>query len=874
MKHLQIAISLLLPWVAMYLRWILGQQIAPYTWVVLFPAVLTSTYLGGYRVGIINTFVCAFGAIYFFIPPEFSFSVKPSSYFSIFIFIIFSLTSTYIFYKWERRLKFYLQIIESMTDAVYLIKKDTGKIVYTNSVLDRIFGYKKKEVIGKYESLLKPKEISQELEAKKEELQKQFGLNSKIELSLKKDGSLFWTKSRTTNFRHVDFEEVSLVILEDISKEVISISENTILEKRSQAMLEAIPDLVFRLNSQGVFLDYKADEKELFHQANSIIGKSFQDTMPQNIVTLVDKVMKKVFSTQSLETFEYELDIPKLGVQQYEARIIPVALDEVIVIVRNVTDKHKIAKTLSESEKKYRLLAENSTDVIWVLNLTENRFTYISPSIFSLRGLTPEEAMNESLEDSLSPESVKKVKDSVSKRLPIFLAYPNDPIISYDELQQYKKNGELIWIETATRYQFNENKEVEVLGITRNIEKRKQIENELREAKKIAEKSNRLKSEFLANMSHEIRTPLNGILGLVYLLQDTQMSKEQKDYLSRITNASSLLIEILNNILDFSKIEAGYQTLEEGEFKLEEVISYMNGIFSPKAKSKGIHFFISVENGVPNFLYGDKLHINQILQNLVSNSLKFTEKGEIQVQFSVKEFMENDFVLSVIVRDTGIGIPESFLPTLFNSFAQADESNARKYGGTGLGLAICKKLVHLMGGEIEVQSVVGEGTTFRFTVRLKKIKSISPENKISNSDNATELSESSNEIELLKKTRILLAEDNDLNQLIAKKVFQKLGLNLEIAENGLKAVELISKNNYDAVLMDVQMPIMDGIEATKRIRLDKKNQNLPIIAVSAAAMAEDREKSISAGMNDHIAKPFEPVILINTLQKWIFGNKS
>jgi PAS domain S-box-containing protein len=427
-------------------------------------------------------------------------------------------------------------------------------------------------------------------------------------------------------------------------------------------------------------------------------------------------------------------------------------------------------------------------------------------------------------------------------------------VVNYEE-RHLNKLGQVRYIAAnRVRLTASDGRVLGVLSAYNDITDRIEMEMDLREAKKSAEQANLAKSQFLANMSHEIRTPLNGILGLLDLSLATALNDTQLSYLRKANLSAKTLLNIINDVLDISKIEAGQMQLERVPFALQQILDHIGSQFSLQAQGKNIEFELEYQGPENVWVLGDPTRLFQILMNLCSNSVKFTEKGKSVLSCEAVA-VGQEMVVTICVSDTGIGIEENVLPLLFSNFTQADSSISRKFGGTGLGLSIVKALVDLMDGTINVTSKLGQGSRFEIALRLP----------LSNTEQAPAIEQP--DVHLDGK-RILLVEDNAINQMIASEMIVASGAHVECAENGQLGLELLTQQDFDLVLMDIQMPVMDGCTAISHIRAEKKWQALPVIALTANVMAHDIEKYHTLGFSDHLAKPFERKDLLELVAKY------
>ncbi len=513
---------------------------------------------------------------------------------------------------------------------------------------------------------------------------------------------------------------------------------------------------------------------------------------------------------------------------------------------------------LAETEAWYRALLESAPVGLLVVD-EYGTISLANRYVNALLGYRQDELVGQPI-NLLVPDSSKHVHPGLVKG---YFSIPMQRMMGEGRaLSARRRDGSIFPAEIGlSPLPAREGAPRKVAAMIIDVTRARQQEKELLHAKEIAEEATRMKSNFLANMSHEIRTPMNAMIGMAHLmLQSASLTPKQRDYASKILQAGQNLLGIINDILDFSKIEAGKLNIEHIDFSLDQILTHVSDLFEARANAKKLGWHIEIAQDVPQHLVGDPLRLSQILLNYVSNAVKFTEEGEIRVQVDVEEEREETIVLHFSVIDTGIGMTVEEQGRLFQSFQQSDISSTRKYGGTGLGLAISKSLAQLMGGEVGVESEPGRGSTFWFTALLNK----SHEESEMPSDASTPPVQP----ESLAGARILLVEDNELNREIVTELLRSAGLVIESAENGADALQKIAGSApYDLILMDMQMPVMDGLETTQKLR--REGFSLPIIALTANAMQQDRERCIAAGMNAHIAKPVAPEKLWRTLHAWI-----
>lgn len=516
-------------------------------------------------------------------------------------------------------------------------------------------------------------------------------------------------------------------------------------------------------------------------------------------------------------------------------------------------------EALKEIRERFELAVKGSHDGIWDWDLGKNQI-YLSQRLLEILGYQDLEIQDylafweSSIHPDDKPPTTKTLTDYLAKRVPTFEA--ECQIRHRDATYRWVLlRGDALWNESGRAYR--------MAGSLTDITIRKNSELELIRARKVAMDATKAKSQFLANISHEIRTPLSAILGTVNVLRGGQLSADQYDFVEVIAQSANVLLETINDVLDFSKIEAGKLTIEKIDFNLADLIEDVRKVMRFSAAQKGLQVHVRLLGPCEQTFRSDPIRIRQILFNLLGNAIKFSKQGTIVLTAKVTEASQGQFYSEFTVSDQGIGISAEAKDRIFEAFTQAESSTTRLFGGTGLGLSICKRLVTLLEGTIDVQSIEGKGSIFSFAIPL-----------LAGQSNLTLTSSFPEDMKVTRDALILVADDNLINQRVTLAVLKQLGYQVTGANNGLHAIELLAKTRFDLILMDCQMPELDGYEAAEKIRKNPhlNRGNLPIIAVTANAFVGDRERCLSAGMNDYIAKPVRIEKLIEVIENQLSKN--
>ena len=758
-------------------------------------------------------------------------------------------------YESEKIAKKAQLIVENSPAVLFSVKPERSfEISYISENISQ-YGYSAEDLLGKsLLDLLHPEDV-----AKIAEYTDKFDPEASIPSFsgeyriVKPDGSYTWVEDRTVDV----WEDTDHIILhqgyfQDITDRKRLEALRREKDKQYRVLASNIPKTnVFLLDRDRRYILAEGTNFDYWELGpGDFEGKLITEASVTGVANLSPILDRVYFNREIVET-----EFPFRD-RYYHRTLRPIVenneVEFVLSIVRDITEEYRAKENLVYSEEKYRSLVEESTEIIFSLTETFELY-YVSPNVQQFLGYGADEVMGTSIFQYLNPEDLSLFNETItdSKKflqenqfLEFRLKHKNG------EFRVFNSNGRLIPGKGGEGSFYT--------GIARDISELKQAQKELYKAKEKAEQALKAKSQFLSVMTHEIRTPMNAVIGLAHFLMEENPRPDQMENLRTLQFSAENLMGLINDILDFSKIESGKVILEHIPFDLRLSINRIVHAHSFQAKEKNLRVHADIDGRIPQRVLGDPVRIGQIINNLLSNAIKFTEKGQIEIKLALIGVDEDTFHIRFNVKDSGIGIPESKISTIFEAFTQASSSITRNFGGTGLGLTIVSKLLELHKSKIDVKSSLGVGTTFSFELKFKKVE-----------DQVDQQSKKDISIpKSLPQASILVAEDNMVNQILIKKFLKKWNSgNLVVASNGQEAVDVFQQEKFDIVLLDIQMPVLDGFSAARLIREnpDYQKRNVPILLLSAASYHEISEEMMEVGINDFVPKPFTPEALYEKL---------
>lgn len=670
--------------------------------------------------------------------------------------------------------------------------------------------------------------------------------------------------------------------LNEMRKKVASLKTPQQVEEKLTwlaSIVEFSDDAIVGMSLEGIIFSWNSGAERIYgYTADEVIGRPVFILAPSydEITSNLERI-RLGERINYYETVRVRKDFRRI---QVSLTISPIrdASGKVIgasTVARDITGQKLIEEKLRTSEARFRAIFEGTSVGITLIN-REGRLVESNPALQEMLGYNGRELANMVFTELIYPADT-------ANYIGLFNSLWAGRQDSYQMEKRYaRKDGRLVWVSVNfSLARDNLNEPMFIIGVVDDVTDRKRVEEAMQQAKEAAEAANKAKSEFLASMSHEIRTPMNAIIGMAELLGETPLTSEQQKYIMTFRSAGETLLNLINDILDLSRVEVGHYELESIGFDLSNVIEKTCEVMAIRAHEKGVELVCQLMPDVPLELVGDPGRLRQIIINLIGNAIKFTDKGEVLLKVELEDRQPpfptghdmRECRLLFTIRDTGIGIHPEKMDAIFEWFTQADSSTTRKYGGTGLGLTIAKRFVELMGGRIWVESEVGKGSTFYFTIRFA-IQSETTMGKAKPPNGKSELEEATTAFADQRALRILLVEDSPDNQLLIQAYLKKTAYLIEIAENGEVAVEKFKSAKYDLVLMDMQMPVMDGYTATRTIRKWEAENRLtptPVVALTAYALKEDAQKSLDAGCTAHLTKPVKKAILMEAIREYSKG---
>ncbi|NOU71877.1 PAS domain S-box protein [Paenibacillus sp. LMG 31458] len=732
----------------------------------------------------------------------------------------------------------YELISENAQDIITLVNPD-GNIEYLSPSVRDLLGYETEELIGKDSSELNHPE---DLE--------------KIRSEPFSDNEVVTYRSRHKNGTYIWFETAIKLIRDDQGRlqKVLGIGRDITERKKYQDNLAEAQHIAMLGSWELDILDDKITFSEEFYQINNLFKKNLPSN-PTDLAFMIhpeDQQRFHEFIDQTMQGTTISSEFRNLqldGTIKYMQIRVSVTFDENGIPVKmngttqDITERKKVELKLQESVERYTSLKKYNHDAIISLDV-KGRIINTNEMAERLTGYKVIEMRGERISKFIGERNLRRI-----------LSYSIEDVTTERKINKIRhKDGHHVEVLTTIAPIIINKENVGYYVIAKDMTEQKQ----LLIAKEAAENTNKAKSEFLAMMSHEIRTPMNGVIGMTdLLLTTTDLDDEQKEYVEIINKSGNTLIKIINDILDFSKIEAGKTELQEQPFDIRDCIDDTLAVLMPKAHEKKLDIQVSMITELPYKLIGDYDRVKQVLMNLISNAIKFTYSGGVFIEVENNGRENQKLQLKISIKDTGIGIPKEKLNHLFDPFYQLDSFMTRQSEGTGLGLAISKKIVGLMGGDIWIEQTGEPGATFVFTVWFKEEVSYQEDSSLQ-------------EIFFVQKPlKVLIAEDNQINQLVLRKMIEKMGHFTSIVENGNQVIRALAYETYDIIFMDIQMPVLNGLETTKQIKETMPPEKVPyIIAVTANALKGDREKCLEAGMDDYISKPIKSEVIFDRIEKF------
>ena len=740
------------------------------------------------------------------------------------------------------------------------------KIIYVNSAFEILTGFHRKELLRmEVWEIIHPESLK-ELNSDNVVFEEDgYNFSSDLKILTKfKESKWVEFATRSTN---IDGKMAVITTLHDVSNiksQNYKISE---AHERYSTIMETSGDGVFDYNIAEDSLYLSSSWKEMLGYKDNELKNSKETWI--SLVNPEDKAkiirILENLESGSFPSFQTEYRMKcKNGSYKWVLAAFTLIHDEsnkpfrILGTHTDVNERKEAENIIRENEIKYKSIFTKNTTAILISDGDTGDIIDANQSAIDYYGYDRNIILDMNIKDinSMSPQDIENEKEKAKNENRVFFNFKHK-----------LKDGSIRDVEVYNSNIRIKGKNLQT-SIVFDISRHKKNENELQKAREAAEEANRVKSFFISNLSHEIRTPLNSIIGLAQLILDeNNLTPEQMENMKSIRFSSDHLLDLINEVLDFSKIEAGKLELEETEFDVINVVKESSRTFEFKAKEKGIDLNVSIDTGIPRVLIGDPARLKQILLNLLSNAVKFTNDGHVSTEVIVMEMHDDQIKLKFSVSDTGRGIPEVHIPRLFDSFTQASRDTSRKFGGTGLGLSICKKLTELQNGKIGVKSLEGMGSTFWVELPFR----------ISEKPRLPEMGKPGGKLKNLKGVKILLVEDDKMNQFVLAKLLRKWLADLVIADNGQMAIDILEKEKFDLVLMDLHMPELDGYEAALKIR-DKNSpvlkHDVPIIALTADITSETRQKVKDTGMNDFITKPTDQESMFNTINKVLINRKT